>query len=241
MPTPVIMTEQNARRDMRTHHRIQQMLAWILIAALANPLAYAQVPPSGVGDFTLYTASASSGAYEPNILLLIDTSDSMNLPEGWREYPGAYDSHVEYLWNDINAISNAEVTTETDYKISTGNGYASGIPLPAPTKPLGFWGGASPDARRQIWQAARDYANGIEPGDPDKRSIYRNYMATDPNTGSALYWLPAGTAETDQRLWSNAFNRFLGADMLSRFGSVNGSNDPVFRGGINFGNRKSVV
>ena len=329
---------------MKTSNRIRRALAWALIAALANPFALvgAQVPPNGVGDFTLYTAaSASGGASEPNILLLIDTSDSMNLPEGWREYPGAYDSHVEYLWNDLNTIGIFEVLTERDGAISTGNGYGAmvltglmvmgnysdpgydhkviialhnasdyhvggfislaGMPmaglngtfpvvgvgpvsvtinlppgvsfdapatpastfpisyapgnqyatwqgngnmiatipgtvLPAPTKPLGFWGGASADARRQIWQAALNYAAATEPGDPGPRFMYRNYLATDQNAGAALYWLPAGTAETDARLWSNAFNRFLGADRMSRFGSVNGSRDPVMRGGINFGN-----
>jgi len=326
---------------------LQRLLAWLLIAALGSPpwSAWAR-------DTDIYrgTVTASSAA-EPNVLLILDTSDSMNLPEGWKEYAGAYDSHVEYLWNDIDAISTYEVMTETAGKISTGNGYApipfwaiyvtgnypvytplankvllmglpsglysaggtitlagspfaalnrtytitgidgffilldlppgvtwdgvGGIPIdsggnqytwlwgpamtasasstgqvPDPTMALGFWGGNSSDARRQIWQAARDYAIATESGDPGPRSTYRNYAATDPNTGSALYWLPAGTnesydptnpAQTGYKgLYSNSFNRFLGADRMSRFGNVNGSNDPIYRGGINFGNLPAV-
>ncbi len=297
----------------------KRILSWLLIAALVNP-AWAL-------DTDIYQGiTTGSSAAEPNILLILDTSDSMNLPEGWREYPGAYDSHVEYLWNDVNAIASSEVLTETPGMISTGNGYGAkplsnaqisantvliqmpdtagyspgatitltgtpdpalngtftilsttntnivihtppgvnfnvpatqnvtplpqlgmliwtnlgfaldpGAATPAPTMALGFWGGDSPGARRQIWQAALAYAQATEPGDPGPRSVYRSYAVTDPNSGSALYWLPAGTAETDHRLWSNAFNRFLGADRMSRFGSVNGNSDPVIRGGINFG------
>ena len=207
----------------------RRLVAWILIIAMSNP-AWAL-------DTDIYRAIVTgSSAAEPNVLLILDTSDSMNLPEGWREYPGGYDSHVEYLWNDIDIISNTEVSAEQDGKISDGNSYVPAspsdtTPLPAPTKPLGFWGGSSVEERSLIWSAARDYANATGPGDPGPRSIYRNYSERN-----ALYWLPAGIAESDPRLHSNAFNQFYGADALTTFG---GTIDPVThhlkRGGIDFG------
>ncbi len=212
---------------------VRRWLAWILIVAMSNP-AWAL-------DTDIYRAIvAGSSAAEPNVLLILDTSDSMNLPEGWREYPGAYDSHVEYLWNDIDIISNTEVPFEVPYgqggKISDGNGYIDALHnpagvLPAATTPLGFWGGTSVEERKQIWIAARDYANATEPGDPGPRSTYRNY-----SEHNVLFWLPAGTAESDPRLYANAFNQFYGADALNSFG---GTLDPVThhlkRGGIDFG------
>ncbi|HUW39266.1 MAG TPA: hypothetical protein VMV91_18240 [Rhodocyclaceae bacterium] len=306
---------------------LKRLLAWILTASMCNP-AWAL-------DTDIYRAIVTgSSAAEPNVLLILDTSDSMNLPEGWREYPGAYDSHVEYLWNDIDTISNLEVPFEQDGKISDGNGYVANTPsgffvfgtyssaqayqdnvvirfsntasfhiggsitltgmpipalngtftivnlsssdvfialppgvswnnsgypmqsnaanqqysywsnadgtmtapsgtsaLPAPTKPLGFWGGSSVEERKQIWRAARDYANATEPGDPGPRFSYRNY-----SEHNALHWLPAGTPESDPRLYSDAFNQFYGADALTTFG---GTIDPVThhlkRGGIDFG------
>ncbi|HUY04343.1 MAG TPA: hypothetical protein VMV33_13755 [Rhodocyclaceae bacterium] len=307
--------------------QFERLLAWLLIVAMCNP-AWAL-------DTDIYRAVVTgSSAAEPNVLLILDTSDSMNLPEGWREYPGAYDSHVEYLWNDLDVISFGEVRYERYGTISDGNGYAvntpegfyvfgvyNGVPayqdkvvimfpdtsayrvggsitltgmpipelngsftitnllpgfviiarppgvnwnnpgypmqqrssnvqlsywnndagtmsapsgtglLPAPTTPLGFWGGASVEERKQIWQAALAYALATEPGDPGPRYVYRNYSERN-----ALHWLPAGTAESDPRLYSNAFNQFFGADALTTFG---GTIDPVTqhlkRGGIDFG------
>ena len=89
----------------------QRRVAWTLIAALANPAAvlplslYSSVASARDTDIYLSTPYAGSTA-EPAILLILDTSDSMNKPEGWREYPGAYDSHVEYLWNDADNLWN---------------------------------------------------------------------------------------------------------------------------------------
>ena len=51
----------------------------------------------------------------------------MNIPEPWREYPGAYDSHTEYLWNDTPFITS----------ISTA------APLPATLRTAGSWAGAT--------------------------------------------------------------------------------------------------
>ncbi len=193
---------------MRTYKRIRRTLAWILIVALTNPLvspsAYAQVPPNGVGDFTLYTSTSSSGASEPNILLIIDTSDSMNIPEAWREYPGAYESHVEYLWNDLNRIVDADIgggeaVAEDANRISTA------AQSTTPSSPWGFWAGASLAERQALWQAARVYAKATLAGDPGPRSVWRDY-----DDLSWIYWLPSGTSESDARLRSPSWNRFRG-------------------------------
>ena len=177
----------------------QRGLAWCLIAALAHPfgVANAQVPPNGVGDFTMYTLSGGNGVGSPNILLIIDTSDSMNIPEPWREYPGAYDSHIEYLWND-KALSTTDGPENLNY-ISTD-------PLAAaPFSPYGFWAGADHSERDMLRQAAQNYSLATEPGDPQKRYLWRNY-----DDASWFYWLPAGTAESDQRLNALSYNRFRG-------------------------------
>ncbi|MEI6321021.1 MAG: VWA domain-containing protein, partial [Pseudomonadota bacterium] len=154
-------------------------------------------------DIFLATTTSTTTA-EPNVLVVLDTSDSMNIPEAWREYPGAYDSHVEYLWNDIAAISNSEVTTENASRISTAAAPAS------PFSPWGTWAGATLDARRALWNAARTHANATETGDPGTRATWRNY-----NDPSWLYWVPAQSPATtslsDARLRSLTFNRFRGS------------------------------
>ena len=85
----------------------QRRVAWTLIAALANPATvlplslYSSAVAARDTDIYLSTTYAGSTA-EPAIMLILDTSDSMNATEGWREYPGAYDSHVEYLLSLIH-------------------------------------------------------------------------------------------------------------------------------------------
>ncbi len=84
---------------MRRTRFFTRATAWALIAAMVNP---AVMVPGAYGrdtDIFLGVTTTASSA-EPNILIILDTSDTMNIPEPWREYPGAYDSHVEYLWND---------------------------------------------------------------------------------------------------------------------------------------------
>ncbi|CAG0929771.1 MAG: hypothetical protein EFKGCFLK_01966 [Rhodocyclaceae bacterium] len=205
---------------MKPNSLLKRSLAWTLIAALVNPAAtlpvWAQVPPnSSTGDFVIYTSTASGGASEPNILMLIDTSDSMNIPEPWREYPGAYDSHTEYLWNDIGIIQNSEQTTEHASRISTAAQSAT------PFSKYGFWAGATLADRQALWTAAKNYANATEPGDPGARNTYRNY-----SNANWIHWLPAGTAETDARLRSPSFNRWAGGVR-----EISG-----LRGGISFSN-----
>jgi type IV pilus assembly protein PilY1 len=97
-------------------------VAWMLITALVNPAAMA---PAFARDTDIFLSTTTGSATaEPNIMIVLDTSDSMNLFEDWREYPGAYDSHVEYLWNDLTVIGNggSPQNTENASTIASGVG-----------------------------------------------------------------------------------------------------------------------
>ena len=181
---------------MRKPDFFSKALAWLLIVCMVNP---AMMTPAFARDTDIFLSTTSgTTTAEPNILLLLDTSNSMNYPEAWTEYPGAYDSHVEYLWNDINLISDTEVTAESTSAISTD--VASAAP---PQSAWGFWAGADLTARRALWNAARIYANATQSGDPGARSTYRNYQ-----DASWVYWLKAGTGTDNAALRSTTFNRF---------------------------------
>ena len=196
--------------------RLRKALAWVLIAAIANP--FAAISPAFARDTDIFLSTTfSTTTAEPNVLVVLDTSDSMNIPEAWREYPGAYDSHVEYLWNDINVIRNSEATSENASFISTAASPS------APFSVWGTWAGATLADRQALWNAARVYANATEPGDPGPRNEWRNY-----NDASWVYWAPAQSPVTaslsDTRLRSLSFNRFRASRAV-----VGGT-----RGGINF-------
>ncbi|MBL8482702.1 MAG: hypothetical protein JNJ60_10925 [Rhodocyclaceae bacterium] len=86
----------------------------VIARVTACAMLYAScLAPAEARDTDIYLATPNSDAIaEPAILMLLDTSDSMNAADGWREYPGAYDSHVEYLWNDLNFIHNGSSNTQ---------------------------------------------------------------------------------------------------------------------------------
>jgi Tfp pilus tip-associated adhesin PilY1 len=214
---------------------------WALITALLNP---ALITAAYARDTDIFMGLASSVATaEPNILLLLDTSDSMNTYEGWREYEGDYDSHVEYLWNDptyINTITTTAPNSDLSNVGSSPSGYFvsysgtcpnSLAGNPACPRDSGYFAGSTDAIRAAMKTAALAYANATETGDPGARSAYRNY-----SDASWIYWLPTGTAETDNRLWSVTFNRFVGGIRVSNFSSTNGTTNPVVRGGFSYGN-----
>jgi type IV pilus assembly protein PilY1 len=224
---------------------VRKATAWVLITALVNP---AVMVPSAYGrDTDIFMGLASSVATaEPNILVLLDTSDSMNTYEGWREYEGGYDSHIEYLWNDtsyINTITTVAPNADFSNVGSSPNGYfvsySGTCPNtlagnPACPRDSGYFAGANDTIRAAMKTAALAYANATESGDPGARTTYRNY-----NNAAWIYWLPTGTAETDSRLGSQSFNRFAGGIRTSNFSSTNGTVDPVVRGGFNYGNNNN--
>lgn len=191
--------------------KLNRWIARILMVSLVNPAMF--IAPAWARDTDIYAGLLSSNLsvrVKPNILFVLDTSDSMNLPEAWRERPATeteYDSHVEYLWNDLSRIVDAdagsagEVTTADSTRISTEK-----IPSVYFTK-WGFWHGETLTERQALWQAARNSAKATRAGDPGPNSKYRNY-----DDLSWIYWLPAtpGVTEDDARLRSPSWNRFRG-------------------------------
>ena len=196
----------------------RKSVAWLLITTLINP---AMVAPAFARDSDIYlNATTGTSAAEPNVLFVLGTNDRMNVAEAWREYdPNVYDSHAEYLWNDLAIIKTGlfgspETKTESPSSISTD------VPPINPSSPWGTWSGALTPDRQALWRATAAYARGTQPGDPGARSAYRNYW-----DGSWLYWLPAGSnIAADPRMWSTSFNRFR-----AHIGTVTG-----VRGGVTF-------
>ncbi|MCA3107226.1 MAG: hypothetical protein IOD09_14330 [Rhodocyclaceae bacterium] len=237
--------------NMRSHHTLKRAFAWLLIAALANPVpAVAQVVSNtAVRDTAIYLSAGSPGAVEPNILIVLGTDDRMNIAEPWREYPGPYDSHVEYLWADPNLIYPNNLSTGIDWAIPDQVGELPGHPIanrqtggislmaqpPNPTSPWGNWAGSTVQERLQLMLAA--YRSTVFdkalPGDPGARFLYRNYgggrevPSTAPLfprvwTGDPnwVWWAPAGTPEDSPLLWSVSFNKFAGGTRM--IGGVRG-------------------
>lgn len=205
--------------------KTSQWIARMLIVSMLNPGWL--VSPAWARDTDIFSGfyADASTSIKPNILLLLDTSDSMNLPEAWKEYPGAYDSHVEYLWNDLALIVDAdsnsagEVTAADDTRISTAE-----ITSQFYTK-WGFWSGKTLTERQTLWQAARNSAKETVTGDPGPKHQWRNY-----NDLSWIYWLPTGVAETDARLRAPSWNRFRG--YIQELGD--GAGGSQLRGGPSF-------
>ena len=197
---------------MRNFESFKKSVAWVLIASMVNP---AMIAPAFARDSDIYlqTTSGTTTA-EPNVLFILGTNDRMNIAEAWREYdPVTYDSHAEYLWNDIAIISPVEITTEN------ANAISDAAPPVNPFSAWGTWSGALGTDRKALWQATLAYAQGTQAGDPGPRSDYRNYWL-----GSWHYWAPAGTPTSNPLLWSVSYNRFLGFVQTV----------PGIRGGVTF-------
>ena len=205
-------------------------IARILLLTMSNPVLF--VPSAMARDTEVYTGflAPANTTIKPNVLFLLDTSDSMNLPEAWREYPGEYDSHVEYLWNDLSLIVDADANSSGEYSTvsATGNDPVDDTKISTGATPttyfnkMGYWYGATLADRQALWQNARASAKGTEAGDPGPRHQYRNYSDL-----SWIYWLPTGTDESDPRLRSPSWNKFRG--YIQELG--NGSGGSANRGG----------
>ena len=215
---------------MRIHRLMTKIVAWALIAAMVNPLALLPAYGRDTDIFLGSTVSSSTTTAEPNVLIVLDTSDSMNLPEPWREYPGAYDSHVEYLWNDTSIMYAPGMQP---YASETMSGISTAEPSANPFSPYGFWGGATPGERLALLTAAVNSANTIDPDvaaaglGRGLRGYWRNY-----NDASWYYWLPAGTLETDVRMASPLFNRFRGHQAVAggQRGGISFTGTPDYSG-----------
>ena len=100
---------------------LKRWVTRLVILSMINPATV--VPGAFARDTDIYSGfqATSATSVKPNILLVLDTSDSMNIPEGWREYEGAYDSHVEYLWADAaGIIGSTQTALENSGRIALG-------------------------------------------------------------------------------------------------------------------------
>ena len=200
------------------------LISQFLWTSVYTPVAYSQVPPTGsnAGDWNVYQTIINDEDQYINLLLIIDTSDTMNQPESWRPYPGSYNSHIEYLWNDprfINTIAVAEPIVPVSLSTLT-----SGSELQQVRR--GYWSYRLTEAdaglldhnerhnkRIQLRDAALAEAGedvnlvfGSSPSVSVPKSIYRNYGGPvteaeelrDFNMGfdsSWVYWVLNGTVD----------------------------------------------
>lgn len=112
------------------NEKLKVSVARVLLAFMLNPVA---LLGSAYGaDTDVYqgltggggSGSGSGGTVKTNVLLLLDTSNSMNIPEPWKEYdPNTYDSHAEYLWNSPAYIN----TISTNVASGSGSNWSSNL------------------------------------------------------------------------------------------------------------------
>lgn len=179
-----------------------RVMAWLMIVLMASPVpAMAQVSNTPVRDTAIYLAQVPGSTSEPNIMLVMTANDRMNVAEPWREVPGDYDSHIEYLWASPGLIRPSDWITSTDFTASVNNSpgsLTSGIslrPVPAnPTSVWGNWGGETHADRLALANAAYNSTTTVSalafpllhptetnPDgspkllDPGPRWLYRNY------------------------------------------------------------------
>ncbi len=252
----------------------QRRVAWALIASLANPATILPLSfyssTASARDTDIYLNATYSGATaEPAIMLILDTSDSMNIPEPWREYdPDEYDSHVEYLWNSpayINTISTGDPAlgltsagSSNDKFVYNSNSNASANDRTM-RYDSGWW--TRKDYKGDVLigtdlqSATLAYAAGDQTGDLGPRSSYRKYAWSNDGGSTSgwqsshayIYFVPLDgrpandpAVEADARLRSNTLNKFLAASAVTTFGNTNPSTNPITRGGMLFGNQGST-
>lgn len=214
-------------KDKFLGHFASRGFTWFLLATLLNPammVPYSMYSaPAMARDTDIYLAAAfgSNGTAEPAILLVLDTSDSMNIPEPWAERDAgfgsdSYDSHVEYLWNDLvvlcaNGTAATSVSTCTEQITEPALNGTNPLPIATsaipqyPSSTYGTWAGKTDTQRQALWTAAKTSAFATYTGDSGPAYTWRNY-----NDLSWIYWLPSTVTESDQRLTSPSWNRFRG-------------------------------
>jgi hypothetical protein len=240
---------------------LQRAIVWLMIALMASPLpAVAQVVSNtAVRDTAIYLGAAPGTNPEPNVLLVLGTNDRMNIPEPWREMPGAYDSHIEYLWADVALIIPNNWSAGLDWSNPAQQGELPGHPIAwgqsggismmaqptNPVSPWGNWAGNSVNERFNLavwayYSAAFTgaWANAIAT-DPGPRFLYRNYGGGGTPASTAPWFPRPWTGDSNWLWWAPAgtaeTSPLLWAPSFNKFAggstSVGGT-----RGGITFGN-----
>lgn len=212
--------------------------------ATATLIAAGVSAPSWARDTDIYSrsdAAHSESTIKPNVLLVLDNSQSMLAPDGWKEYPGDYDPNVEYLWNyrrnlasrpyyqiDAIAVDSAAWQTQIDPSLGVNKnpmGFIADKPCDDQTPSA-----AAPGDITEI----EDRLSGV--ADTCSPSGFRDWIMEWPKgkegVGASedwadrrelrnydrriLHWLPAGTPETDVRLVSPSLNTFEADDFVDK-------------------------
>ncbi|MGB0957516.1 MAG: hypothetical protein ACPGUF_03495, partial [Litorivicinus sp.] len=216
------------------------LFAGVLTAATL--LAAGVSTPSFARDTDIYSrsdfAQSSLGVVEPNVLLVLDNSQSMLAPDGWKEYPGDYDPNVEYLWNETNEDRYDIRDIALDAPTWDGARDAQGVSQ----NPMGFFADTpcSGDTQGPATAAEISEIDGmLADEDHCTTSGFRNWVRKWPSgkqvmaPGTSdeytdwgdrellrdydrryLWWLPAGTAEHDPRLAALSMNNWRGEDWM---------------------------
>ncbi len=199
--------------------------------------------PSWARDTDIYSRSDSAHSTDtikPNVLLVLDNSQSMLAPDGWKEYPGEYDPNVEYLWNystSWNPSQPVYKVQEIEVDSATWQGQID-TQIGVNTNPMGFIAdGACDDSTGgsasagDIAEVQERMAAGV---DTCSNAGFKSWIlewtqgkegvgaAEDWDTRAQLrnydrrvfHWLPAGTPETDKRLVSPSMNTFEADDFV---------------------------
>ena len=223
-------------------------VARLLSLSLASGLTVATLLAAGVSapsfarDTDIYSrsdfAQSALGVVEPNVLLVLDNSQSMLAPDGWKEYPGEYDPNVEYLWNDRNEDRYDVQDIALDASTWDGARDAQGVSQ----NPMGFFADApcTPDTAGVATTAeitevdalladedhcttqgfrnwVRAWPRGTQvmaPGTADEYTDWADRETLRNYDRRYLWWLPAGTDEHDKRLASLSMNNWRGEDWM---------------------------
>src|SRR5688572_30529702 len=182
---------------MIRNRSLRKTVAYALIAALLNPAA---MLPAYALDTDIFLNPPTGSVFgEPNIMIVLDTSDSMWIPEPWHEVlpdEAAYDSHYEYLWNDTAFIHSigcnvAGCAGGGDQYTSASKNLPRFPDYDAAMRGMaqGFFAGDTAAARGALKQRAATQAAGTHAGDPGPRNIYRNYGGgTTSNVAAAAIY-----------------------------------------------------
>ena len=208
--------------------------------------------PAYAYDTDIFLSSGSStSTAEPNILIILDTSDSMNIPEAWKEYPGDYDSHVEYMPNDTTYILNigcsgggCSSSGNATSDVFTNSAKNASVPADNVQQlPQGYFSGTTSNDRISFKQDLYNYANGTNSFDDKGNTSYsarkniRNYGKAYTTTGAGslsnsylmdtswLYWVNANNnSDPDDEIASVIQDPHLWSNSFNKFRGIDAAN-----------------
>ena len=201
--------------------------------------------PSWARDTDIYSLSESAhseSTIKPNVLLVLDNSQSMLAPDGWKEYPGDYDPNVEYLWNYHTNWNPPEPLYRVNEIVESSAVWQSQIntSLGVNTNPMGFvadnpcasesQGPALPGDIAEIQGMLSGVGDTCAPGGflawIQKWPLGKEGVGASEDWDQrkqlrnydrrVYHWLPVGTPENDIRLVSPSLNTFEADDFVDK-------------------------